>query len=106
MVGAWVTRKKAEILKANGVEEKDTQSGLLENDLSKAVESLKVDDSVTGSWSSKAYQEAQRLLGPEHVNLVCDARTINTASSEEFPTRAHGSCPLMQPWSIIATTRL
>ncbi|POS78765.1 serine-7 [Diaporthe helianthi] len=31
----------------------------------------------TGSWSLRAYQEAQRLLGPEHVNLVCDARTAN-----------------------------
>ncbi|KAJ4389359.1 Phosphoserine transaminase [Gnomoniopsis smithogilvyi] len=88
MVGAWVSRKKAEILKANGVEEKDTQSGLLETELSKAVESLKLDYIVTGSWSLKAYQEAQRLLGPEHVNLVCDARTINDGKFGKIPDQS------------------
>lgn len=88
MVGAWVTRKKAEILRANGVEEKDTQSGLLENELSKTIESLKVDYIVTGSWSLKAYQEAQRLLGPEHVNLVCDARTINDGKFGKIPDQS------------------
>lgn len=41
------------------------------------MDDLKLDYIVTGSWSSKAYQEAQRLLGPEHVNLVWDARTVN-----------------------------
>lgn len=85
MVGAWVTRKKAEILAANGVEEKDCESGLLEKELAKAVEGLKVDYIVTGSWSLKAYQEAQRLLGPEHVNLVCDARTINDGKFGKIP---------------------
>ncbi|KAJ4425198.1 Phosphoserine transaminase [Gnomoniopsis sp. IMI 355080] len=88
MVGAWVSRKKAEILKADGVEEKDTESGLLETELVKAVESLKVDYIVTGSWSLKAYQEAQRLLGPEHVNLVCDARTINDGKFGKIPDQS------------------
>lgn len=88
MVGAWVSRKKAEILKANGVEEKDTQSELLETELAKAVEGLKVDYIVTGSWSLKAYQEAQRLLGPEHVNLVCDARTINDGKFGKIPDQS------------------
>ena len=46
--------------------------------LQKAVkEELKVDYLVTGSWSLKASQEASRLLGPEHVNIVADARKVN-----------------------------
>lgn len=88
MVGAWVSRKKAEILKANGVDEKDAQSELLETEVSKAIDSLKVDYIVTGSWSLKAYQEAQRLLGPEHVNLVCDARTTNDGKFGKIPDQS------------------
>lgn len=85
MVGAWLTRKKAEILATNGVDEKDCQPYLLESELAKAVESLKLDYIVTGSWSLKAYQEAQRLLGPEYVNLVCDARTVNNGKFGKIP---------------------
>lgn len=88
MVGAWVTRKKAEILAANGVEEKDCQSELLEKELAKSVQDLKVDYIVTGSWSLKAYQEAQRLLGPEHVHLVCDARTVNDGKFGKIPDQS------------------
>ncbi|ROW09204.1 hypothetical protein VPNG_05761 [Cytospora leucostoma] len=85
LVGAWVTRKKAEILKSKGVEEKDIEAEVLEKELAKAVEGLKVDYIVTGSWSLKAYQEAQRLLGPEHVNLVVDARTANDGKFGKIP---------------------
>ncbi|KAM4056398.1 aminotransferase class-V domain-containing protein [Hirsutella rhossiliensis] len=38
---------------------------------------LKLDYIVTGSWSQKAAAEAARLLGPEHVNIVSDARKHN-----------------------------
>lgn len=85
MVGAWVARRKAEILAANGVDEKDCQPALLEAELAKAVQELKLDYIVTGSWSLKAYQEAQRLLGPEYVNLVCDARTVNDGKFGKIP---------------------
>lgn len=88
LVGAWVTRKKAEILAANGVDEKDCQQGLLEKELARVVDGLKVDYIVTGSWSLKAYQEAQRLLGPERVNLVCDARTINDGKFGKIPDQS------------------
>lgn len=88
MIGAWVTRKKAEILAANGVDEKDCQSELLNKELGKAVEGLKIDYIVTGSWSLKAYQEAQRLLGAEHVNLVCDARTANDGKFGKIPDQS------------------
>lgn len=85
LVGAWVTRKKDEILKSKGVEEKDIEPEILQKELAKAVEGLKVDYIVTGSWSLKAYQEAQRLLGPEHVNLVVDARTANDGKFGKIP---------------------
>lgn len=85
LVGAWVTRKKTEILATNGVDEKDCQPEMLERELAKVVDSLKIDYIVTGSWSLKAYQEAQRLLGPERVNLVCDARTINDGKFGKIP---------------------
>jgi phosphoserine aminotransferase len=46
--------------------------------LQKAVRSeLKVDYLVTGSWSLKVSQEAARLLGPKHVNIVTDAQQAN-----------------------------
>lgn len=85
MVGAWLSRKKAAILAANGVDEKDCQPGLLESELAKAARGLKLDYIVTGSWSLKAYQEAQRLLGPEYVNLVCDARQANDGKFGKIP---------------------
>lgn len=88
LVGAWVARKKAAILKAHNVEEKDAPRGLLEGELAKALSGLKLDYIVTGSWSLKAYQEAQRLLGPEYVNLVCDARTINDGKFGKIPDQS------------------
>lgn len=88
MVGAWLSRKKADILAANGVTEGDCEAALLEKELAKAVEGLKLDYIVTGSWSLKAYQEAQRLLGPEHVNLVCDARTVNDGKFGKIPDQS------------------
>ncbi|EON96680.1 putative phosphoserine aminotransferase protein [Phaeoacremonium minimum UCRPA7] len=85
LVGAWVTQKKAAILKENGVEEKDAEPEMIERELRKAVEELKLDYIVTGTWSLKAYQEAQRLLGKKHVNLVTDARTINDGKFGKIP---------------------
>lgn len=88
MVGAWLARKKADILAANGVSESDCQPDLLDKELAKAVEGLKLDYIVTGSWSLKAYQEAQRLLGPERVNLVCDARKVNDGKFGKIPDQS------------------
>lgn len=88
MVGAWLARKKADILAANGVSESDCQAALLEKELAKAAEGLKLDYIVTGSWSLKAYQEAQRLLGPERVNLVCDARKVNDGKFGKIPDQS------------------
>ncbi|SPN98829.1 related to 3-phosphoserine aminotransferase [Cephalotrichum gorgonifer] len=79
LVGAWVTRQKAQILKDLGVaDEKDADQDKLTEELRKAVqEKLKLDYIVTGGWSDKAHKEAIRLLGPEYVNLVSDARASN-----------------------------
>ncbi|KAK7967790.1 uncharacterized protein PG986_002067 [Apiospora aurea] len=80
LVGAWVTRKQQEAEKA-GADKAKVQA-----DLKKQVdEQLKLDYVVTGGWSLKAYQEACRLLGPEHVNLVADARTINDGKFGKIP---------------------
>jgi phosphoserine aminotransferase len=36
-------------------------------------------------WSLKASQEAVRLLGPEYVNIVADARKINDGKFGKIP---------------------
>lgn len=88
LVGAWVTRQKAAVLKELGVaDEKDADQDALVAALRKKIDAgeLKVDYIVTGGWSLKAYQEAQRLLGPELVNLVTDARTANDGKFGKIP---------------------
>jgi len=87
LVGAWVTRQKAAVLKDLGVaDEKEADQAALVAQLQKKVdEDLKLDYIVTGGWSEKAYQEAQRLLGPERVNLVANARTANDGKFGKIP---------------------
>ncbi|KAK8003429.1 hypothetical protein PG989_003148 [Apiospora arundinis] len=80
LVGAWLTRKQQEAEKSGADEAK------VHADLKKQVDDqLKLDYIVTGGWSLKAYQEACRLLGPEHVNLVADARKINDGKFGKIP---------------------
>ncbi|KAI0389898.1 phosphoserine aminotransferase [Xylariaceae sp. FL0594] len=90
LVGAWVTRKKAEILQHLGVAtEAEADQEKLVSELKKAVDSeLKMDYLVTGGWSLKAYQEAGRLIGPEHTNLVVDARTANDGKFGKIPDQS------------------
>jgi phosphoserine aminotransferase len=72
LVGAWVARKQ--------------QEGQSEDVLQKQVaDGLKVDYLVTGSWSLKAYQEACRLLGEEHVNKAADARDVRDGKFGKIP---------------------
>lgn len=79
MVGAWVTRKKNEILVLLGAKsEEDADQDELVAKLKQAVDDeLKLDYIITGSWSLKAYQEASRLLGSKYTNVVTDSRTLN-----------------------------
>lgn len=88
LVGAWVVRQKAAVLKELGVaDEKDADQDAVVAALRKKIDAgeLKLDYIVTGGWSLKAYQEAQRLLGPELVNLVADARTANDGKFGKIP---------------------
>nr|OQO31096.1 hypothetical protein B0A51_01663 [Rachicladosporium sp. CCFEE 5018]OQO31508.1 hypothetical protein B0A51_01275 [Rachicladosporium sp. CCFEE 5018] len=48
--------------------------GLDETKAAEEVAKLRLDYLVTGSWSLKASQEAARLVGKEHVNIVTDSR--------------------------------
>lgn len=78
-VGAWVARKQKEI-------------GESVSELQSAVDNLKIDYIVTGSWSEKAAAEAGRLFGPEHVNIVADARKLNNGK--------YGSIPDESTWNL------
>ncbi|KAF5536285.1 tRNA modification GTPase [Fusarium phyllophilum] len=83
LVGAWVTKKKAQIVANLKAPEDDPR---VEQELRNAVEKeLKTDYIVTGGWSQKASEEAKRLLGPEHVNIVADARQINNGKYGKIP---------------------
>jgi phosphoserine aminotransferase len=86
MVNVWVERRKQKILKELGIEESKIPENELVQQLQKAVdEELKIDYIVTGSWSLKASQEAARLVGAEHVNVVADARKINDGKFGKIP---------------------
>ncbi|KAF7542646.1 hypothetical protein G7046_g10133 [Stylonectria norvegica] len=86
LVGAWVARKQAEIAVADETDPARVQA------LKAAVEKdLKLDYVVTGGWSQKASEEAARLLGPEHVNVVADARKgpRRRGQVRPYPRREH-----------------
>ncbi|KAE8450158.1 hypothetical protein EG329_006939 [Mollisiaceae sp. DMI_Dod_QoI] len=87
LVNAWVARRKQKLLKELNIPDgQELPEDVLLKELQKAVdEELKVDYIVTGSWSLKASQEAARLIGPEHVNVVADARQINDGKFGKIP---------------------
>ncbi|KAK0651985.1 pyridoxal phosphate-dependent transferase [Cercophora newfieldiana] len=85
LVGAWVARQHTALLQANpGADEATILASLRQ----KVKSELKLDYIVTGSWSLKAYQEAIRLVGPEYVNLVVDARTANDGKFGKIPDQS------------------
>ncbi|KAK0720461.1 phosphoserine aminotransferase-like protein [Lasiosphaeris hirsuta] len=85
LVGAWVARQHAAVVMEIGADDEAAAVAALR----KRVESdLKLDYIVTGGWSLKAYQEAVRLLGPEYVNLVADARTENGGKFGKIPDQS------------------
>tara|TARA_R110002060_G_scaffold65518_4_gene74491 strand:- start:492 stop:1418 length:927 start_codon:yes stop_codon:yes gene_type:complete len=87
LVGVWVERRKQKILKELGIKDgKDIPEDVILKELEKAVqEELKIDYLVTGSWSLKASQEAARLVGPEYINVVADARKVNDGKFGKIP---------------------
>lgn len=102
LVGVWIERRRRraeeEISKANPGQDKDQVEQLVIERLRKEKnEELKLDYLVTGSWSSKASQEAQRLLGPQHVNVALDARKSNDGK--------FGKIPPENTWSLTPTKK-
>lgn len=87
LVGVWVEKRKQKILKELGIKEgQEIPEDVIVKELEKAVQGeLKIDYLVTGSWSLKASQEAARLVGAEHVNVVADARKINDGKFGKIP---------------------
>ncbi len=82
LVGVWIERKRRRILEEIG---EMTEQALV-TELRLAVdEEFKIDYVVTGSWSLKASQEAARLVGAEHVNVVADGREINDGKFGKIP---------------------
>lgn len=102
LVSVWVERRRrraeADILKANPNEDKAQVDELVFQRLQKEVEEeLKLDYLVTGSWSSKAAQEAARLVGSKYVNVALDARKANDGK--------FGVIPAEESWSLTPTKR-
>lgn len=102
LVSAWVERRRrraeAEILQANPNEDKARVEELVFQRVQKEVdEELKLDYLVTGSWSQKASQEAQRLVGSKYVNVALDARKANEGK--------FGRIPGEESWSLTPTKR-
>lgn len=102
MVGVWIERRRRraeeEILKANPGQDKAEVEQLVTERLRKEKnEELKMDYLVTGSWSSKASQEAQRLVGAQHVNVALDARKANDGK--------FGKIPAEDTWSLTPTKK-
>jgi phosphoserine aminotransferase len=85
LVGAWVARQHAALLKELPSADEATVVAALRERVEK---DLKLDYIVTGGWSLKAYQEAVRLLGPEYVNLAADARTVNNGKFGKIPDQS------------------
>jgi phosphoserine aminotransferase len=67
LVSVWVAKQQKQL----NVDVND-EAGLQK--LRDRVAQMKLDYLVTGSWSLKASQEAARLMGKEHVNIVSDSR--------------------------------
>ncbi|KAK2766650.1 Phosphoserine transaminase [Arachnomyces sp. PD_36] len=102
LVGVWIERRRRraeeEILKENPGQDKEQVEQLVVERLRKEKnEELKLDYLVTGSWSSKASQEAQRLVGPQHVNVALDARKANDGK--------FGKIPSEDTWSLTPTKK-
>ncbi|KAF1353164.1 phosphoserine aminotransferas-like protein [Delphinella strobiligena] len=72
MTALWVGRRRAQIAKDLGT---DDEEKIVEK-LRDEVKKMRLDYLVTGSWSLKASQEAARLIGPQHVNVATDSRTL------------------------------
>ncbi|KAG6008976.1 hypothetical protein E4U21_003528 [Claviceps maximensis] len=83
-VGAWVARTHKKMAPAgedHGGDDSRSSLSMLKSELPK----LKLDYIITGGWSQKAAAEAERLFGPEHVNVVADSRKGNNGKFGTIP---------------------
>jgi phosphoserine aminotransferase len=81
--GAWVARKQREL--SAGTEGASTDPQAIQQ-LREAVDKdLKIDYLITGGWSQKASAEAERLFGPEHINIAADSRKANGGKFGTIP---------------------
>ncbi|SPQ21678.1 b8a06810-6a3e-4c44-ab13-3c95c7be0b97 [Thermothielavioides terrestris] len=85
LVGAWVARQHAAVLEELGT---DDEAAVVAALRARVEKDLKLDYIITGGWSLKAFQEAVRLLGPEHVNVAADARAINDGKFGKIPDQS------------------
>ncbi|KAL8371870.1 hypothetical protein RB595_001597 [Gaeumannomyces hyphopodioides] len=92
LVGAWVVRQRAAAV-AGGALAADAPEAAVADALRPRLASLRLDYLVTGGWSLKASQEAERLLGPEHVNVAADARAAS-------PEKKFGAIPAESTWRL------
>ncbi|OAT14326.1 phosphoserine aminotransferase [Blastomyces gilchristii SLH14081] len=96
MVGVWVERRRRAL--AAQAQREGNGEEFVEAELKRMVrEELKMDYLVTGSWSLKAMQEAQRLCGKQFVNAACDAREGNGGK--------FGTIPAEKEWKLTKTRR-
>ncbi|PFH58724.1 hypothetical protein XA68_13306 [Ophiocordyceps unilateralis] len=91
LVGSWIFRKHEE-LKIGEDAECLNQPARMQRLRAAVDNDLKLDYIVTGGWSQKAAAEAVRLLGPERVNIVTDARQHNDGK--------YGVIPDESTWSL------
>ncbi|KAI0202549.1 phosphoserine aminotransferase [Astrocystis sublimbata] len=75
-VGSWVARKYKEF---------GSNHSVISPLKSTVDKDLKLDYIITGGWSQKAAAEAERLFGPEHVNIVADSRETNGGKFGKIP---------------------
>ncbi|KAG5985144.1 hypothetical protein E4U55_001113 [Claviceps digitariae] len=86
-VGAWVARthKTMESAGDNPGGDSSSPSPSTVSQLKSELKNLKLDYIITGGWSQKAAAEAERLFGPEHVNIVADSRETNNGKFGTIP---------------------
>ncbi|KAF3483674.1 phosphoserine aminotransferase [Arthroderma uncinatum] len=91
LVSVWVERRRRKVAAQFGDDEAKVVAELKRQ----VDEELKLDYIVTGSWSSKASQEAKRLVGEKFVNVAVDPRAANGGK--------FGTIPAEEEWKLTKT---
>jgi phosphoserine aminotransferase len=94
LLNVWIERRRRRIVAADAGKDEDAVAAELRKQID---EELKLDYLVTGSWSSKAAQEATRLVGDKYVNVALDARKANNGK--------FGVIPAEDAWNLTPTMK-